>query len=465
MTDIRTRFAPSPTGHLHIGGARTALFNWLLARGQGGKFILRVEDTDVKRSTDAYTQSILGAMEWLGLDWDEGPYFQTQRLMTYREHIDRLVAEGRAYWCHCEPDDLERRRQDALAQGLKPKYDGRCRELGLGPDERAVIRFKTPDVGATRWVDTIKGPISFENAELDDLIIQKSDGWPTYNFAVVIDDLTMNVTDVIRGDDHVNNTPRQIVIFQALGAPPPRFGHLPMILGADKTRLSKRHGATSVLAYKDQGYLPEALINYLVRLGWSHGDEEIFGLDYLVQKFSLNGVGKSAGVFNPDKLLWLNGHWMRESSPRRLADLATPFLQEKGLDVPDKEYLARAVETVQPRAKTLAELADGLTFYLADPEECEPKAAKALKPELQPALEKLRDELARLPEFDHQSLEDAFRRVAAETGVKLGALAGAVRAALTGRSQSPEILDVIGVLGAERVTRRLDRAAADLERS
>src|SRR5512137_2732890 len=331
MPQMRLRFAPSPTGYLHIGGARTALFNWLLARKTGGTFILRIEDTDVARSTQESVDAILQGMEWLGLDWDEGPFYQSDNFPLYREYVQKLLDEGKAYRCRCTPEELEAKRELAMKEGRKPKYDGTCRSLNIGPDTPSAVRFRAPEDGATCFDDLIKGPISFSNEELDDLIIQRSDGTPTYNFTVVIDDASMTITHVIRGDDHINNTPRQILLYEALGYPVPKFAHVPMILGADKSRLSKRHGATSVIAYRDQGFLPEALVNYLVRLGWSHGDEEIFSREELVEKFTIEAVGKSAGVFNPDKLLWLNHHYIKEGDPARLAALLLPFLAERGV--------------------------------------------------------------------------------------------------------------------------------------
>ena len=336
MSEIRTRFAPSPTGHLHVGGARTALFNWLLARSQGGKFILRIEDTDVERSKGEYTEVILEALAWLGLDWDEGPIYQSERKELHKEYIQKLLDSGRAYYCHCTPEELDERREKAMAEGGKPKYDGRCRDKGLGPAPGAVIRFRGPLSGETGWTDLIKGPVSYDNRELDDLIILRSDGMPTYNMAVVVDDITMNLTHIIRGDDHVNNTPRQIQLYQALGIPHPRFGHMPLTLGSDKKRLSKRHGATSLQAFREMGYLPEALLNYLVRLGWSYGDQEIFSKEELMEKFSLDNVGRSAGVFDYEKLLWLNAHYIKESPPERLVDLTLPYLKELGFDAPDQ---------------------------------------------------------------------------------------------------------------------------------
>jgi len=364
MSEIRLRFAPSPTGYLHIGGARTALFNWLLARKLGGTFILRIEDTDVARSTQESVDAILQGMEWLGLDWNEGPYYQSDNFPLYKEKVQQLLCEGKAYKCFCTAEELEVKRENALKEGGKPKYDGTCRNLGAVDDDRPfVIRFKAPHDGVTAFNDLIKGTISFNNEELDDLIIQRTDGTPTYNFVVVVDDASMKITTVIRGDDHINNTPRQILLYQALGAPVPQFAHVPMILGADKTRLSKRHGATSVMAYRDMGMLPEAMINYLVRLGWSCGDEEIFSREELIEKFSVEAVGKSAGVFNPDKLLWLNAHYIKTGVPERLASLLLPFLADRGVDPSaGGPSLLAVVKTLQERAKTMLEMADGAVF-------------------------------------------------------------------------------------------------------
>jgi len=459
MNRVRTRFAPSPTGYLHIGGARTALFNWLLARGQGGTFILRIEDTDAERSTEEATQAILDSMTWLGLDWDEGPYFQSQRLGVYLEYIQKLLDAGRAYYCHCTAEEVAERRQQAMADGRKPKYDGLCRDRNLGPAPGAVVRFKSPLGGTTNWPDLIKGPIAFDNTELDDLVILRSDGQPTYNLAVVVDDVTMGLTHVIRGDDHVNNTPRQILIYQALGAPLPLFGHVPMILGEDKKRLSKRHGAASVTAYRDMGYLPEALVNYLVRLGWSYGDQEIFTRRELIEKFRIEDVGRSAGVFSPEKLLWLNEHYIKSSDPARLADLAAPFLEEKGLDASDRAYLARAVTALQPRSKTLVELAEQAEFYFLEEVEYDPKAArKFLTPDLAPVMDELIKHLERLDRFSEEGLETLFRDLSEKYQVKLGKIAQPVRLALTGRTASPGLFEVMDILGKDRVLRRLARA-------
>lgn len=461
MDPVITRFPPSPTGYLHIGGARTALFNWLFARHNRGKFILRIEDTDVARSTEASIKAILDAMEWLGLGWDEGPYFQTQRLGFYREYLQKLLDAGRAYYCDCAPDDLEKRRQAALAAGRKPKYDGLCRDKGLQYAPGRVVRFRCPEMGTTVLNDLIKGPIFFENAELDDLVLQRSDGMPTYNFAVVVDDITMNITHVIRGDDHVNNTPRQILIYQALGVPLPQFGHLPMILGEDRTRMSKRHGATSVMTYKEMGYLPEALINYLVRLGWSHGDQEIFSLDELIEKFSLEHVGKSAGVFNQEKLLWVNAHHIKDKPPEKLVPLVEPFLLDLGFSRKPPHYLSKAIRTLQPRVRTLTEMAEAMRFYMVDDVEYDPVAAKKfLRPNLQEPFQRIIASIEGLETFDELNLEIVFKQVADTLGVKLGKLAQPVRVALTGVTVSPGLFEIIDVLGRETVLKRLRRAMA-----
>lgn len=459
MDPVVTRFPPSPTGYLHIGGARTALFNWLFARHHHGKFILRIEDTDVARSTDASIKAILDAMEWLGLYWDDGPYFQTKRLPFYQDYLQRLLDSGKAYYCNCTSESLERRRQAALAAGKKPKYDGLCRDRGLGPGPDRVVRFRCPDVGTTVLNDLIKGPIFFDNAELDDLVLQRSDGMPTYNFAVVVDDITMNVTHVIRGDDHVNNTPRQILIYQALGTPLPQFGHVPMILGEDRTRMSKRHGATSVMAYKDMGFLPEAMVNYLVRLGWSYGDQEIFHLEELVEKFSLEHVGKSAGVFNQEKLLWINAHHIKERSPESLVPLLEPFLMERGYPRKPAAYLSKAIRTLQARARTLVEMADSMRFYMVENMEYDSDAAKKfLVPTLRAPFQRLMESMERLENFDEASLENVFSEVVAGLGMKLGKLAQPVRVALTGGTVSPGLFEIMYVLGKQTVLKRLGRA-------
>jgi glutamyl-tRNA synthetase len=464
VTPMTLRFAPSPTGFLHIGGARTALFNWLLARNQGGKFILRIEDTDQVRSTKESIDAILEGMTWLGLDWDEGPIFQTDRMAMYREHAERLLRENKAYYCYCTPEELEEKRQEALQEKRKPKYDGRCRGLQVPiPGRSPAIRFKAPQEGKTVLPDLIKGTVEFENAEMDDLVILRSDGWPTYNFSVVVDDATMGITHVIRGDDHVNNTPRQILLYQAFGYPLPHFAHVPMILGADKARLSKRHGATSVMAYKDMGYLPQALVNYLVRLGWSYGDQEVFTMGELIQKFSLENVGKSAGVFNPEKLNWLNGVYIRQEKPETVAELLLPFLEGKGLKPRSRSWLVEIVKTLQERSKTLVEMADMAEFYFRDDFPMDEKAEKKqLTPAIKEPLEILLGRLESAAEVDEKSLEEMFKEIIAQKNIKLGAIAQAVRVALTGKSVSPGIYEVMRILGKDEVLKRLTRAIRKL---
>jgi len=457
MSEIITRFAPSPTGHLHIGGARTALFNWLLARKTGGRFVLRIEDTDALRSTEEFTQAILSAMTWMKLDWDGELTFQRLRKDLHRHYIDQLLAEGKAYWCHCTPEELDKRRLEALASGGKPKYDGLCRDKNLGPAPGAVVRFKGPEEGETGWNDLIKGPVVVDNRELDDLIILKSDGMPTYNLAVVVDDVDMKITHVIRGDDHVNNTPRQIQLYRAIGAPLPAFAHVPMILGADKTRLSKRHGATSVMAYKEMGYLPQALTNYLARLGWSHGDQEIFSLEEMRQLFDLAHVGRSAGVFNPEKLDWLNSHYIKETPPEELGELVWPYLAAKGYARPDDGALVKIMLTVRERGKTLVELAAKAEFYFQDPPPLDPKAeAKVLTPDNKALLAQMREAL-KVPQTA-EGFESLLRGLAEEKGVKLGAVAQPLRVALTGQTASPGLFEILEILGPDKTLARIDAA-------
>lgn len=457
---VVTRFPPSPTGYLHIGGARTALFNWLFARQKGGKFILRIEDTDRERSTEEATKAILDSMSWLGLDWDEGPFFQSQRTEIYEQCIERLLASGKAYHCHCTPEELEKKREDAKARGLKPKYDGQCRELGLGPAPGSVVRLKSPVTGKTHFHDLVKGPLSFDNEELDDLVLKRSDGSPTYHLAVVVDDITMGLTHIIRGDDHVNNTPRQILIYQALGEPLPQYAHVPMILGPDRTRLSKRHGATSVLAYRDMGYLPHALLNALVRLGWSHGDQEKFTINELIEKFSLENVGKSAGVFNAEKLLDLNAQYIRETDTGDLTKMVIPFLEHLGVQGLDPGYTAQAVETLKMRARTLVEMAEAALFYFQEVVVYEEAGdRKFLKPNVLEHLEDITARLEAATDFSQKGLEDVFRDFLEEKQIKLAKVAQPVRVALTGRTASPGLFEVMTVMGRERILSRLRMAA------
>jgi glutamyl-tRNA synthetase len=460
---VVTRFPPSPTGYLHIGGARTALFNWLFARKAHGKFILRIEDTDKERSSDEATKAIVDSLKWLGLDWDEGPYFQSDRYPIYRDFIDRLLTAGNAYYCHCTSEELEKSREIAKAKGLKPKYDGKCRDLGLGPGPNAVVRLKSPLSGKTVFHDLIKGPISFNNEELDDLVLWRSDQSPTYHLAVVVDDITMGLTHIIRGDDHVNNTPRQILIYQALGEPLPYYAHVPMILGPDRTRLSKRHGATSVLAYKDMGYLPRALVNALARIGWSYGDQEKFTMEELIEKFSLESVGKSAGIFNAEKLLDLNAQYIRESDTLTVTKALIPFLENNGFKNLDEKQVAGAVETLKMRSKTLVDMAKAARFYFQEDFAYDPKAAaKFLKSEVADMMREIKGRLENATEFTSEGMESAFVAFLEEKKIKLGDIAQPLRVALTGSGVSPGLFEIMEVLGREKVLSRIERALAHI---
>ncbi|HEY1268880.1 MAG TPA: glutamate--tRNA ligase [Candidatus Binatia bacterium] len=462
MATVRTRFAPSPTGYLHIGGARTALFNLLFARHHGGTFVLRIEDTDRERSTPEAIAAIIESLKWLDLAWDEGPFFQTKRYDLYKEKVRELLAAGKAYPCTCTAEELDQKRLAALKEKRKPMYDGACRPPdGIVPPlpqgKPYTIRFRGPREGATVVDDLVKGPVVFENRELDDLIIARSDGTPTYNFCVVVDDVDMRVTHVIRGDDHLANTPRQILLYQALGRTPPAFAHVPLILGIDKARLSKRHGATSVTAYRDMGYFPEALSNYLVRLGWSHGDQEVFSRAELIDKFSLESVGKSAGIFNPEKLLWLNAHYLKTRPLSQLADDVVPFIEAKGYAVPpDKKWRERMAATLQERAKTLVELVELAHFYLSDDIKYDEKATKKfLTADICAPLEELIQKLEAIADFNEKNIEAAFNEVLQRHNLQLGKLAQPVRVALTGTTVSPGIYEVLAVLGKERALERL----------
>ena len=463
---VRTRFAPSPTGFLHIGGARTALFNWLYARHSNGQFILRIEDTDQVRSTAESTRVILDSLLWLGLNWDEGPFFQTERGEIYRKVVKRLIEEGKAYYCICTPEELEKKRKQAMSEGRKPRYDGTCRDRGLARTENAAVRFHCPQVGITIVNDLIRGAVSFNNEELDDLVIERSDGWPTYNFAVVVDDVQMGITHVIRGDDHLNNTPRQILLYEAMGAAVPEFGHVPMILGSDKARLSKRHGATSVMAYREMGYLPEALINYLVRLGWSHGDQEIFSMDELISLFTLEAVGKSAAVFNPEKLLWLNQHYIKTYPEEKLVDEMKPFWERRGVDTSDREFTRRVAYDLRGRVKTLVGMADTGTFYFQDEVTYDSEAAERfLKPEFAGHLQAIMEKISSLQDYTKNGIEGSLRAIAEERSTELKSIAQTLRVALTGKTVSPGIDEVMITLGKERVIKRWERALAYMKLS
>jgi glutamyl-tRNA synthetase len=464
MDKIITRFPPSPSGFLHVGGARTALFNWLYARHTDGAFVLRIEDTDVKRSTQASIDAILEALEWLGIDWDEGPFFQSQRTDIYQAFAQQLVDSGNAYYCTCTPEQIEAMREKAQAVGGKPKYDGTCRDKGLSKTEGAVVRFKAPLAGTTVLEDVIKGNIVFQNTELDDFVVQRSDGMPTYNFAVVVDDHTMGINTVIRGDDHVNNTPKQIQLYRALGATLPVFGHVPMVLGHDRSRLSKRHGAMSVTAYRDMGYLPDAVINYLVRLGWSHGNQEFFNRDELIEKFTLENVGRSAGIFDLEKLTALNADHIKAADPRALSEHLLPFLKQKGVDAEAGAFLDSVITTLNTRSKTLLEMADGAVFYYQDAITYDPKAAeKFLKPESLDMLKGLAREFEAQDPFSGKDLEEAFKRVMEQTGLKFGKIAQPLRVVLTGKTVSPGIFEVVEVLGKEKAIDRINQAIRFIE--
>ncbi len=457
---VRTRFAPSPTGYLHIGGARTALFSWAYARRHGGRFILRIEDTDLERSTAESVQAILDGMRWLGIDWDEGPFFQMQRLPRYKEVAEQLIAAGHAYYDYMSREELEALRQSQLAKGQKPKYDGRWRPerakaLGLIPpkDRPPVIRFRTPEDGEVGWSDLVKGPIAFPNAELDDLVLLRADGVPTYNFGVVVDDLDMNITHVIRGDDHVNNTPRQIHIFRALDRDLPEFAHVPMILGADGERLSKRHGAVSVVQYRDEGYLPQALVNYLARLGWSHGDDEVFSKDQLVQWFDLGHVSKSPAQFNPEKLAWINQQYIKAAAEAELAALVESELRRRGLQPGGGPRLDKVVHLLKDRANTVLQLADeAMLFYAVEVDPGQPdwgedvgKALRMLKARLTAA------------RWERAAINEAIKDVVKSSGLKMPQVAMPLRRLVTGRTQTPSIDAVLELIGRETVLMRLSR--------
>jgi glutamyl-tRNA synthetase len=458
---VRTRFAPSPTGFLHVGGARTALFAWLYARHYNGRFILRIEDTDQLRSTEESTRAILDALSWLGLNWDEGPFFQAQRVDMHRRMVKKLLEEGKAYYCVCTPEELGEKRKRALAEGRKPKYDGTCRDKNLSRSANSVVRFRCPHTGITVVNDLVKGMITFNNEELDDLVIERSDGYPTYNFAVVVDDAQMEITHVIRGDDHVNNTPRQILLYEALGYKIPQFGHVSMIMGSDKTRLSKRHGATSVMAYKEMGYLPEAMVNYLVRLGWSYGDQEIFSLNELIRLFTLDSVGKSAAIFNPEKLLWLNQYYIKECPPERLVREIIPFWNKFEVDTSDQAFLKNVVNDLKSRAKTLVEFAESSLFYFTDDVVYESEAANVfLNKEMADHLKAVAEGIPSLQDYTKKGMETFLRTLAEKRGIKLKVIAQPLRVAITGKTVSPGIDEVMITLGKERVIERINRAIA-----
>jgi glutamyl-tRNA synthetase len=462
MTTVRTRFAPSPTGLLHIGGVRTALFCWLYARRHGGTFILRVEDTDRERSTRQAVQVILEGMKWLGLDADEGPFYQTERYPRYREVIREWLEQGKAYRCWCTKDELEEMRNAQLARKEKPRYDGRCR-AGRAPREGVtpVVRFRNPEAGAVVVADAVHGDVVFQNAELDDLIIERSDGNPTYNFCVVVDDHDMRVTHVIRGDDHLNNTPRQMNMLRAMGVEPPVYAHLPMILGPDGTKLSKRHGAVSVLAYREAGYLPEALLNYLARLGWSHGDQEIFTLAEMTALFDIADVNKSASAINPDKLAWINQQHLMRLPPAEVVPELRWQLEGLGVNAADDAVLEAVILAQRERAKTLKEMAEASRFFFEAPAQYEEKAArKHLTAESAAILQRSKAALSAVTVWKAPPIHEAIQSQAEAGGLGLGKVAQPIRVAVSGGGVSPPIDQTLAILGRDETLARLERAIA-----
>jgi glutamyl-tRNA synthetase len=464
MDQIITRFPPSPSGYLHIGGARTALFNWLYARANKGKFVLRIEDTDKARSTKESVAAIFESLEWLGIDWDEGPFFQSERADIHIDHIEKLVKTGHAYYCNCSPEEVDVMREQAKALGKKPMYNGKCREESLPRTENSVVRLKTPATGVTIVDDVVKGSTAFQNSEIDDFIIQRSDGSAMYNLAVVVDDITMGINTIIRGDDHLINTPKQILIYNALSVKLPVFGHVPMVLGADKSRLSKRHGAMSVGEYKNMGYLADAMINYLVRLGWSHGDQEFFTRQDLIEKFSLKSLGKSASMFDIDKLKSLNAKHIQATSPEILADQLIPLLKENNINTENDQFTQNAIATLQPRSKNLVDMAQSIAFYYMDTVVFDEKIkAKNLKPENIESMGKCLENIDVIKDFTQENLEAAFKKVMEETQLGFGKIAQPLRIALTGTNVSPGIFEMILTLGKEKTITRIQKAIEIIE--
>ncbi|MBB70770.1 MAG: glutamate--tRNA ligase [Legionellales bacterium] len=463
MTVI-TRFPPSPTGYLHVGGARTALYSWLYARHHQGKFVLRIEDTDRERSTEEAVQAIIDGMAWLGLDHDEGPYFQTKRFDRYQAVIDQWLAEGKAYRCYCSKDKLDALREEQMQNKQKPRYGGHCRDLDLNdPDKPHVVRFKNPQTGDVVFDDVVLGTITINNNELDDLIIARTDGTPTYNLTVVVDDYDMGITHVIRGNDHINNTPRQINMLAAMGATIPAYAHIPMILGDDGKRLSKRHGAVGVMQYRDDGYLPHALLNYLVRLGWSHGDQEIFSLDEMIALFDIKDVNKAPSVFNTDKLLWLNHHYMKTDPAVDVAEHLKWHMDNQGIDTTDGPSLEAIVEGLRERCKTLKEMAEKSKIFYGDfPGFDEAAKAKCFKPETKDPLEALLKQLTELNDWQEEPLGAAIQTVLDEFGLKMGKLGPAIRVALTGNTISPSLNTTLALMGRDKSLVRLAVAIDEL---
>jgi glutamyl-tRNA synthetase len=461
---VKTRFAPSPTGYLHIGGARTALFSWLYARKSGGTFVLRIEDTDLERSTQESVDAIFAGMDWLELNYDEGPYYQTRRFDRYKEVLNQLLAQGDAYYCTCSKEELDELREQQKANKEKPRYNGKCRAAGHDSETVSVIRFKNPDEGEVVIDDLVKGRIVVANRELDDLIIARTDGTPTYNLTVVVDDMDMGITHVIRGDDHINNTPRQINILKALGAELPLYAHVPMILGSDGARLSKRHGAVSVLQYRDEGYLPDALINYLVRLGWSHGDQEIFSRDEMIEKFDLADVNVSASTFNPDKLLWLNHQYIMNSDPQYVAQHLAWHMDTLGIDVSTGPALADVVKVQRERSKTLVEMALASRYFYQDFDHYDEKAAKKnFKADTASVLTELLHQFSEIADWQGEALHQMVLDTAERLELNLGKVAQPLRVAVTGAGVSPGIDVTLELLGRDKTLKRLENAINYIE--
>jgi len=460
---IKTRFAPSPTGYLHVGGARTALYSWLYARHNQGDFVLRIEDTDLERSTPEAIEAIMDGMNWLSLNWDEGPYYQTKRFDRYNQVIDQMLEADTAYRCYCSRERLEALREQQMEAGEKPRYDGCCRdtEHGHTADEPHVVRFRNPQEGSVIFDDQIRGPIEFSNQELDDLIIRRTDGSPTYNFCVVVDDWDMGITHVIRGEDHINNTPRQINILKAIGAEVPIYAHVSMILGDDGKKLSKRHGAVGVMQYRDDGFLPEALLNYLVRMGWAHGDQEIFSVDEMVQLFQLDAVSKSASAFNTEKLLWLNHHYITTLAPEYVATQLQWHIEQQQIDTRTGPELAKLVTLLGDRCKTLKEMAETCRYFYEDFNEFDADAAKKhLRPVARQPLELISDKLAALTEWTTEAIHNAIEQTATELEVGMGKVGMPLRVAVTGAGQSPALDVTVEAIGQQRSIGRIAQALA-----
>ncbi|HEN8201301.1 glutamate--tRNA ligase [Proteus mirabilis] len=461
MSKIKTRFAPSPTGYLHVGGARTALYSWLFSRHNKGEFVLRIEDTDLERSTQPAIDAIMDGMNWLNLNWDEGPYYQTKRFDRYNQVIDQMLAAGTAYRCYCSKERLEKLREDQMAKGEKPRYDGCCLhgDHNHTPDEPHVVRFLNPQEGSVIFDDKIRGPIEFSNQELDDLIIRRTDGSPTYNFCVVIDDWDMEITHVIRGEDHINNTPRQINILKALGAPVPEYAHVSMILGDDGKKLSKRYNAVSVMQYRDDGYLPEALLNYLVRLGWSHGDQEIFSIDEMIKDFTLEAISKSASAFNTDKLLWLNHHYINTLPAEQVAVHLDWHIKQQNIDTSNGPSLVELIKLLGERCKTLKEMAESCHYFYVDFDSFEETAAKKhLRPVARQPLEVVRDKLSAITDWTAENVHKAIQETAEELEVGMGKVGMPLRVAVTGAGQSPALDVTVHAIGKARSIARINKA-------